>query len=537
MSSTSTNVLIGVGGTGAKVVESALYMMLAGLGPKTVYVGLVDQDNANGNGTRTRELINQIITFQKDSASRVDSASPANSGGSALGKVEILPLFEEDGVQWRPTADAHGTLAQILDKPGLDQDRRALLDLLFLDTEEEQHMGLAQGYRGRAHVGAASMLASLELTDTSFKRRMLELMRNGTVSQDLRIFLVGSVFGGTGAAGFPTLARRLDAMRRGPDVPHGSRVRLGGALMLPYFRFADATDPSANVVRTGELMPQARAALDYYHNLFKDEPVFDRLYLAGWNNMFHLNYHSAGDVDQRNPALPPELIGAQAVLDFFETNLSDDLPQTVDIQMSSRAEQDSFSWTDLPVPGASANLRAETYNRIGQMLRTAIYWLYSAQPEMDRRGLTKKIKATWVRDLTEGVTFGPQTDSYRKNLIALFTNVLEWAGSMQLFSTAVDGNRLRFELWNADAIGVFDPSNFGDPVRVHEQMSDAEMRTAFNRMLPSLAGQDQPRSAADLYDEITDVSRRPIEAKHTGLGRMLAAVHNAASPFSSRSAK
>lgn len=527
----SASILIGVGGTGAKVVEAALYMMLSGLGPQKVYVGLIDQDNANGNVTRTRDLIDQISKFQENfggRGNRLDWATSQDEGGTSLGRVRIESLFET-GSHWRPTADAQGNLAQILDKASLDPDRRALLDLLFLDTAEEQHMGLGQGYRGRAHVGAASMLASLELGDTEFKSRMLELMRTETLSQDLRIFLVGSVFGGTGAAGFPTLARRLDAMRRSSEVPHGARVRLGGALMLPYFRFADSTDPTENVVRTDGLMPQARAALDYYHNLFKSEPVFDRLYLAGWNDMFHLNYHSAGDADQCNPALPPELIGAQAALDFYQAVLPEDLPQTVDVQVSSRAQADIFGWTDVPI--SQEILRPQTYNRVGQLLRTAVYWLYSAEPAMDRRGgiFSKQIKETWVRDLTGDVDFGPETAAQRQQLRKLFTSLLEWAASLRLFAGSADGTGLRFELWNSDGVlAKADTQNFKQPVNLHSGLTDAAMSAAFDRMLTPLPGQDAPRSAADLYAEITDATQRGPEAQHLGLGRLLAAVHRAA---------
>ena len=40
----AVNILIGVGGTGAKTVEAALVLLLAGMVDDPVYVGIVDQD-------------------------------------------------------------------------------------------------------------------------------------------------------------------------------------------------------------------------------------------------------------------------------------------------------------------------------------------------------------------------------------------------------------------------------------------------------------------------------------------------------------
>ena len=135
----TTNVLIGVGGTGAKVVEAALYLFFAGLGPSKVIVGLVDQDKANGNLTRTRELLHDLMKFRRDFSAdnRLDWTR------TTLGRVQIEPLFGDDPY-WRPSADGQGSLAQILDRGGLDADRQALMDLLFLEGQVSRTWGWAR---------------------------------------------------------------------------------------------------------------------------------------------------------------------------------------------------------------------------------------------------------------------------------------------------------------------------------------------------------------------------------------------------------
>src|SRR5688500_2676212 len=51
------NVLIGIGGTGSKVVESVVHLCAAGLGPDKLHVFMIDPDQGNGNLTRTKSLI------------------------------------------------------------------------------------------------------------------------------------------------------------------------------------------------------------------------------------------------------------------------------------------------------------------------------------------------------------------------------------------------------------------------------------------------------------------------------------------------
>jgi hypothetical protein len=51
------NFLIGIGGTGAKCIEHLVYSCAAGLGPEQMWTGIIDQDEANGNVSRTKIYI------------------------------------------------------------------------------------------------------------------------------------------------------------------------------------------------------------------------------------------------------------------------------------------------------------------------------------------------------------------------------------------------------------------------------------------------------------------------------------------------
>ena len=55
------NFVLGIGGTGARCVEAFLQLCAAGLGPESVSVGLIDQDEANGNVSRTLALAKALV--------------------------------------------------------------------------------------------------------------------------------------------------------------------------------------------------------------------------------------------------------------------------------------------------------------------------------------------------------------------------------------------------------------------------------------------------------------------------------------------
>ena len=60
------NFIIGIGGTGAKCLEHLIHCCSAGLGPEDLWIGMVDQDEANGNVNRTKILLNkyQNLNFE-----------------------------------------------------------------------------------------------------------------------------------------------------------------------------------------------------------------------------------------------------------------------------------------------------------------------------------------------------------------------------------------------------------------------------------------------------------------------------------------
>ena len=513
------NILIGVGGTGAKVVEAALMLMAAGVGPKNVHVGLLDQDQSNGNVARTRKLIASIGAFRQawsglNGKNYIDWKANEKDP-VALGSVNVVPLFpDEDNALWCPEED-DASLSSILGASiGGDPARRDLFDLLFMRGKEEQDLPLGKGYRGRAHVGATALVSAL-IEDGSTMLERLRVLMEDPSRRKVNIFVVGSAFGGTGAAGFPTLARALHRMREAGDFVNGANVTLGGLLMLPYFSFNDDDGDGEAVVTSDELLPKAQLALDYYHNLFDSEHAFDHFYALGWGSLFHLGYHQAGAAEQSNPALPPELFAGSAVMDFFaRASVPGERPEKTRIMVSARHDM-PIRWRDLP--------RADEIEpKLGQLLRFAVYWRYVAEEMIDASSGLLGMNKNWIQKLTGGEK---RIDADREltAMRSLLDQLLVWAATIE----KMGAKQWSEGPWNMRYF-VTETDSPVEPVRQTASLTETDALAGFDQLVRIDNGAFVTRDGAVLHRELK-AEMINLNNESRGLGRAVATVAKAAS--------
>ena len=159
----TTNILIGVGGTGAKVVEATLHAVAAGLGPETLRVGFVDQDQSNGNVSRTRRLLKTYADAHAQWRSmgrphRIERS--ADGGAGDLFHSEVLPIAP-DAELWVPHQGQGMTLSRIL---GDMTDERRLYDVLF--AKGAPSSAPAPGKKHKHH-GSKTKNATARIADTT----------------------------------------------------------------------------------------------------------------------------------------------------------------------------------------------------------------------------------------------------------------------------------------------------------------------------------------------------------------------------------
>src|SRR5271170_1110472 len=213
---------VGVGGSGAKLMHTLVHLSAAGLLPdegRELKALLVDSDQSNGNVTACRQT---AALYGRCNELKFGAKTP----------IFRNPLEVSD--PWTPVADGSiASLSTVFDRTRMQKDQPEdadLMDLLF--TPDEREMTIFEGFRGRPSVGA-TMFGRTVRFDVPLWKDLHDRALNARAHGDVSLLLGGSVFGGSGAAGVPTICRLL---RLGLEEQIRN-LRLGLVLFLPYFTY------------------------------------------------------------------------------------------------------------------------------------------------------------------------------------------------------------------------------------------------------------------------------------------------------------
>ncbi len=332
------NVLIGIGGTGSRVIESVVNMCAAGYGPDKLHVFLIDPDDGNGNLTRTKTLIGEYTELRSQFQRTPDNP---------VFRTEIVIPPNDASYIWSIFEDKDYTLSKYINYHNARRVVPTLADLAdVLFTKSELETSLNKGFRGHPSIGAVVM-ADPPMDEYPFK--LLWDDTETLQANELRVFLVGSIFGGTGAAGFPTLGSekliKYNEEKHARLASGKSKVLLGGALVLPYFSFSVDTTTTEPMYVTAKDFPIAtKAALQYYDD---KELGFDQYYFIGDSLGQNVGSFSTGSAKQENDPHYIEMVSGLAAFDFFAQPDVDDLPEKKYF-MASR-EDNKIDWAQLPI--------------------------------------------------------------------------------------------------------------------------------------------------------------------------------------------
>lgn len=523
------NIIIGVGGTGAKVVEAVQHLATMGIGPNTLSVGFVDQDESNGNLIRSRTVFD---AYRKARTSWRDGSSHCivGVGECPLLKTSLSALGGEDGL-WIPDTQSNSTLARVF---GPMKEDQFLFDALFDPSDDpetaEQRLDLSQGYRGRPHIGAAAMTLRAE-TRSRFWDAITEAIGSAGAQGTVRILIAGSVFGGTGAAGFPTIARLVRNRLKASGIERN--VEIGGILMLPYFRFPDpGEDQDQNVARANEQQAQARGALLHYQHMLGDggkedgEHIFDQLTLVGWSPPFKIDVHSKGTGTQRNPALLPELLAASAAMRFFQFGAFNNGEGGQMIAVSARRDEKATVWPDIPSVTDDVSQQRHLQEAVARFLRFAAAFKYW-KPQISDPSKRKRLQRDRFYK-TQGLDqIGWQDDSPAQaldDLESLIDKALGWCAAINAYAQRDADNR--FGLWNVGEplVERIAFNRIDDDPKVTTALSDDQFRRVYNSIVMKYSDIDEDMpNEANLADYLTEYT---LDGQHEKMGRFIAALYN-----------
>ena len=297
--------VFGIGGTGARVIRSLTMLLASGvkLGENidTVIPVIIDQDRSNGDLTRT-------IALLKTYKSLHDQLKFGRNSKSEFFKTNIDDLNTSFRMQVADVADKD--FQSYIKYLNLDTRNKALVSLLFSKKNLEAHMDV--GFKGNPNMGSV-VLNNFSTEADNDLGSILESFQSGD-----KIFIISSIFGGTGAAGFPLLLKTLRQAQSSqlPSAALVANAPIGAITVLPYFGVQHDEDSEINM---DSFMSKAKAALSYY----RDNLNTDVLYYI--SDKLSKNYDNhEGDSAQRNNAHFVEMVAALSIVDFCKNNVQHD---------------------------------------------------------------------------------------------------------------------------------------------------------------------------------------------------------------------
>lgn len=436
--------VIGVGGTGARSLESLTYLAAAGLFTRPLYVLIIDPDQNNGNSKKTRQVVDWYHQLQ-----RCDQPSnPTRSGIFGFGRKKLPPpvVFSapinhsgqgarhQSPVFWRNPNMPSRTFEQAIDFSRQTTDFQDFIRLFY--QESDLQMPLNIGYRGRTSIGAVALKIDLDGTVSDEGGGLHELVNN--LQADLqngnpRVFVVGSVFGGTGAAALPTIPafiKHLDPSLIGPNV---GRLQFGCAMLIPYFSFPKGSTGNGDgpAPDSDEHMVATKAALLHYAHV---PPGYKHVYLLGAPEQFRTSTsYEPGDESQVNTSHYAEFVSALAALDFFNPleneTTQEELHFANDVVVNeTQSVSNGISWHTLPASG-------QRQTEIKQKLISFTTFAYFYKNFLHRAIVDRlnHVDAPWYKDNFEP----PLTLNTHRDAL---NNLYEFANSFLVWLHAVGGS-------------------------------------------------------------------------------------------------
>ena len=324
--------VIGIGGTGMRCLESFVHLCAMGMfDGQEIDILTIDTDTGNGNKDQTENLISLYNDIKSSEASKQGGVVTRNSFFTA--KINLFKFATD----YSGNRVSYRNLANISDD---DVDNQDLADL-FLDKDTVQNFNLSHGYRAQTHLGSMLMYNGIvEAARNAYlkgddkvlpQEKALKGFVNKLIdaSSGARVFIFGSVFGGTGASSIPVVPRALNEAAKiisnNQNTIDPNVVKFGSSLLTDYFSFPA---PDNSKMKTDKVVADSRnfalnsqAALDFYRKDPTVKAYYRRLYHIGWPQIMRRDISNGklltGGGDQKNPCHVVELMAAMAAFDFF----------------------------------------------------------------------------------------------------------------------------------------------------------------------------------------------------------------------------
>jgi hypothetical protein len=285
-----------------------------------------------------------------------------NAGTFFSAKIKLFKFFTDYSNQTRRNFQflSAPATAGMPNGDEIEQDDKDLANLFF--DKNVQEFNLEHGYRAQTHLGSLLMYHGIveavksvvENRDkaTQQARDLSDFIRNLVAEPNARVFVFGSVFGGTGASSIPIIPKALKdaATLDGAMTLDLNKVKFGSTLLTQYFGFnpPDMTERREEkvIASSDNFAINSQAALQFYQDDPTVKKYYKRFYHIGWPKEMKYTYGNNGRTitgggEQTNSCHVVELMCACAAYDFFNLNDNDLKNADVIYQYRSAEEKDN----------------------------------------------------------------------------------------------------------------------------------------------------------------------------------------------------
>ncbi len=288
--------IFGIGGTGSRVIKSLTMLLAAGvkMNSDAIVPIIIDPDVAAADLTRTVDVMHTYNNIR----GKLTFTSDTQCDFFSTEIQELLP-----GFRMNLENTQNQLFKDYIQLNTMNRANYAFTKMLFSDSNLNADMEV--GFKGNPNIGSVVL--------NRFAQSPQFLKFTSDFQEGDRIFIISSIFGGTGASGFPVLLKNLRTLHTMKDkLPNAMLIQdsvIGAITVLPYFGI-EPNEESA--IDEATFISKTKAALAYYN---QNMSTIDALYYLGDNILSKYENNEGGEY-QKNDTHFMELAAALAIIDF-----------------------------------------------------------------------------------------------------------------------------------------------------------------------------------------------------------------------------
>lgn len=321
-----------IGGTGSRVLTSLVFQLAAGAKFKDSdgndiknlsIVPIIVDPHATNAGLNQ---LNKLLRYYREIHKKIYQGRAENENarnGFFATRIESLKEAYQgeknitDTFFYNMRTVSDKSFSEYIDRHSLEEQDKCMVDMLFSKSELLKSMG--EGFYGSPNKGCVALNEFVKSQDFNIFKQAFSYDKEPQNCD--KIFVIGSIHGGTGAAGLPLIVSSIRNLYspKNRDITGNDAVAMapiGVLAVMPYFKVAFNKDSDIN---ENDWIPKIKSALKYYDTSLNR--FINRIYYISDPQGTSAFENDSGRNEQKgNKAHVVEYIGATAMFDFLQKN-------------------------------------------------------------------------------------------------------------------------------------------------------------------------------------------------------------------------